>query len=185
MTHFCVITFGDFGGVPDFEKLQNEMPWFKITQTSYEVKKCHEIGWISWCFKLGSYRQIWRLISTTWSLMAIHLWIVFYQLDVSIQWTEFQKLVLLRKKTWFSTGSKIVLLFIWHVENWYRDLCMVYFTYIYRTNQPMVGKNMSYMDHISIGYIGYTIFWTDDWNIVVDIMFFQHHSQLLYEKNTW
>ena len=65
MTHFCVITFGDFGGVPDFEKLQNEMPWFTITQTSYEVKKCQEIGWISWCLKLGSYRQIWRLISIT------------------------------------------------------------------------------------------------------------------------
>lgn len=65
MTHFCVITSGDFGGVPDFEKLQNEMPWFKITQPSYEVKKCQEIGWISWCLKLGSYRQIWTLISIT------------------------------------------------------------------------------------------------------------------------
>ena len=82
--------------------------------------------------------------------MAIHLWIVFYQLDVSIQWTEFQELLLLRKKplilNWVKNGGFI------HLAC--RKLISGSMHGIFYLHLPYKSTNgrekMPYMDHISM-----------------------------------
>lgn len=65
-------------------------------------------------------------------------------------------------RNWFSTGSKMVFLFIWHVENWYRDLCMDIF-YLHLPYKSTNGREkMSYMDHISM-YIHHWLYNILNW----------------------